>query len=54
VGADVDLRLARHAGLGGSAKFSKATVPLSVPNSSTTVSVDAGGTQIAGGLRIYF
>ena len=54
VGADVDLRLARHAALGGSAKFSKATVPLSVPNSSTTVSVDAGGTQIAGGLRIYF
>jgi hypothetical protein len=54
VGADVGLRLARHAGVGASVRFSQAIVPLMVPNSTTTVSVDAGGTQIAGGLRLYF
>jgi hypothetical protein len=54
VGADVGFRLARHAGVGASVRFSKAIVPLMVPNSTTTVSVDAGGTQIAGGLRMYF
>lgn len=54
VGADVGLRLARHAGLGASVRFSKAIGSLMVPNSTTTVSVDAGGTQIVGGLRLYF
>ncbi|MGH9140597.1 MAG: hypothetical protein ACRD2I_05585 [Vicinamibacterales bacterium] len=54
VGADVGLRLSRHAGVGASVRFSRATVSLTVPNSTTTVSADAGGTQIAGGLRMYF
>lgn len=54
VGADVGLRLARHAGVGGSVRFSKAVGSLTVPNSAAAVSVDAGGTQIAGGLRMYF
>jgi hypothetical protein len=54
VGADVGLRLARHAGVGASVRFSRAVVSLTVPNSTATVSADAGGTQIAGGLRMYF
>ena len=54
VGADVGLRLARHVGVGASVRFSKAIGSLMVPNSTATVSVDAGGTQIAGGLRMYF
>ena len=54
VGADVGLRLSRHAGVGGSVRFSKAIGSLTVPNSAAAVSVDAGGTQIAGGLRLYF
>jgi hypothetical protein len=54
VGADVGLRLARHAGVGASVRFSSAVVSLTVPNSAATVSADAGGTQIAGGLRMYF
>ena len=54
VGADVGWRLARHAGLGGLVRFSKATVSLTMPNETRTVSSDAGGVQAAGGLRLYF
>ena len=54
VGADVTLRLTQHAGVGGGARFSKATVSLGVPNSASAVSTDAGGLQLAGGLRLYF
>jgi len=53
-GADIGLRLSRHAGVGGSVRFSKAVVSLVMPNSTTTTSVDAGGVQLAGGLRLYF
>jgi hypothetical protein len=53
-GADVGVKLSRHAGLGASVRFSKATVSLTVPNSTSTVSMDVGGTQLAGGLRLYF
>jgi hypothetical protein len=48
------MRLARHAGVGASVRFSRANVSLTMPNSTTTVSTDAGGTQLAGGLRLFF
>jgi hypothetical protein len=53
-GADVTVRLSRHAGVGGGVRFSKATVDVSVPNGGGTVSLDAGGTQAVGGLRLSF
>jgi hypothetical protein len=53
-GVDVGWRLSQHAGIGGGARFSRAKVSLAMPNSTTTVSVDAGGVQLAGGLRLYF
>jgi Outer membrane protein beta-barrel domain len=53
-GADVGMRLARHAGLGASVRFSKASLSLTMPNSTNTVSMDVGGTQIAGGVRFWF
>jgi hypothetical protein len=53
VGADIGLRLWRHAGVGGAVRFTRASVSLAIPN-GTAVSSDAGGTQIAGGLRLYF
>lgn len=52
-GADVGVRLSHHAGLGGGVRFSRAVVDLAVPNGAT-VSSDAGGAQVAGGLRLYF
>jgi hypothetical protein len=54
VGADVGLRLARHAGVGASVRFSTAVASLTVPNNTAAVSADSDGTQIAGGLRVYF
>jgi hypothetical protein len=53
-GADVGMKLARHAGLGASVRFSKASVSLTMPNSTNTVSMDVGGTQLAGGVRLWF
>jgi hypothetical protein len=53
-GADVGLKLARHAGLGASVRFSKASVSFTMPNSTNTVSMDVGGTQLAGGVRVWF
>jgi hypothetical protein len=53
-GVDVSVRLSRHAGLGGGVRFSKATIDMTVPNGGGTVSVDAGGAQAIGGLRLYF
>ena len=53
-GADVGMKLARHAGLGASVRFSKASASLTMPNSTNTVSMDVGGTQLAGGVRFWF
>jgi hypothetical protein len=53
-GADVGMRLARHAGVGASVRFSRANVSLAMPSGTATVSMDAGGTQVTGGLRLYF
>jgi hypothetical protein len=53
-GVDVSVRLSRHAGLGGGVRFSRATVNVVVPNGGGTVSLDAGGAQAIGGLRLNF
>jgi hypothetical protein len=53
-GADVGLKLSSHAGLGACVRFSKATVEMTLPNSTTAVSTAAGGALIAGGLRLWF
>jgi hypothetical protein len=54
VGADTSWRLSRHAGLGVSARFSRATLSPAMPDGTAPVSIDAGGVQLAGGLRLYF
>ena len=53
-GADVGMRLSRHAGVGGLVRFSRARIPFVLPNGGTTVTSDAGGVQVAGGVRLYF
>ena len=52
-GADVGIRLSSHAGVGALVRFSRARIPFVVPD-GTTVTSDAGGIQVAGGLRLYF
>jgi hypothetical protein len=54
VGVDVGRRFTHHAGIGGGARFSRAVVRLTMPDGGATVSADAGGAQLAGGLRLYF
>lgn len=53
-GVDVAKRLSRHAGIGGGARWVMAKTSLTLPNSTTVVTVDAGGAQLSGGLRLYF
>jgi hypothetical protein len=53
-GADVGLRLSRHAGIGGLVRFSRARIRFVLPNGGTTATSDAGGVQVAGGVRLYF
>lgn len=52
VGADILWMFSRHVGLGGLVRFSRAQVDLDV--NGRTLSVDAGGVQAGGGLRIGF
>jgi hypothetical protein len=47
--ADVTYRLGRHVGLGGGVMFSRASVAL-----DDTVTVDAGGPHVGGGIRFRF
>ena len=53
VGAGVAYRFNERIGFGLQGRFSRATVEL-VPAGQDPVQIDAGGFQIAGGLRIYF
>lgn len=53
-GADVGVRLLRNVGIGWLVRYSKAAMEFAVPNSSVTVKADAGGLQLAGGVRLYF
>lgn len=53
VGADVMWMFSRNVGAGGLIRFSRASVDLDAP-ASRTVSVDAGGLFVGGGLRLAF
>jgi opacity protein-like surface antigen len=53
VGADVMWLFSRYLGAGGVVRFSKATVDLDLPD-NRTLSVDAGGPYVGGGVRILF
>jgi hypothetical protein len=53
-GVDVAYRVSRSVGIGGLLRFSRATVDLLLAGSASSVSVDAGGPQVAGGVRFYF
>ena len=53
VGADVLWMFSRSIGAGGLVRFSRASVDLGAPN-NRSVSVDAGGVSVGGGLRVVF
>jgi hypothetical protein len=53
-GADVGVRVSRNVGIGWLVRYSKAVMEFAVPNSTATVKADAGGLQLAGGVRLYF
>jgi hypothetical protein len=52
VGADVSWMFSKHVGAGGVVQFTRATVKEKVGD--RTVSIDAGGAQAGGGLRLVF
>ena len=54
VGAGVGYRFTDSIGVGLTGRFSRATIELVPQTGADTVEVDAGGFQVAGGLRIYF
>jgi hypothetical protein len=54
VGGDVSYFFTRVVGIGGFARFSRATVSLDDPLSGLPVDVKAGGFQAGGGLRLKF
>jgi len=53
VGADVLWMFSRSVGVGGLVRFSRASVDLDAPG-NRTVSVDAGGLHVGGGVRVVF
>ena len=53
VGVDVGFYFSKNVGVGGMARFSRATVDFNSVNGGI-VSMDAGGLQLGGGLRVRF
>jgi hypothetical protein len=61
-GVDIGVMLARNIGVGVLFRFSRATLTLPLsptpatvpPQPDSSVTVNAGGPQVAGGLRFYF
>lgn len=53
IGASLDYRLGGSFGLGAQVRFSRGTAELA-PVAGQTLSIDAGGLQVGGGLRIFF
>jgi hypothetical protein len=51
-GTDVRWMFTRHIGVGGLVRYTRASVDLT--RSGRTVKVDAGGTQVGGGIRLTF
>jgi opacity protein-like surface antigen len=53
IGAALDYRLGKSFGLGAQARFSRATAKLA-PEGGSTIQIDAGGFDVAAGVRVYF
>ena len=53
VGADVTWTLTRSVGVGGVIRFARATVDLDAAG-GRTISIDAGGPYVGGGIRFFF
>ena len=53
-GADVGVRLSKNVGVGGLVRFSRTSIEFPLPGATTNVKSDAGGVQVAGGLRLFF
>jgi hypothetical protein len=53
-GVDIGVTLARNFGVGVLFRFSRATLTLPLTGSDAGVAVDAGGPQLAAGLRFHF
>ena len=53
VSGDVGVRLGQHVGVGGVVRFSRASIALAAAN-GVSVTADAGGIQLGGGLRLFF
>lgn len=54
VGAGVAYRFSQSVGFGVQGRFSRATIELVPASGADTVEFDAGGLQVAAGIRIYF
>jgi hypothetical protein len=54
VGADATWLFTRSVGVGGVVRFTRATLELDSPANAGTVSLDLGGLQFGGGLRLRF
>jgi hypothetical protein len=54
VGVDVGYKLSPNLGVGGLVRYSRATLSFPLTGSAANVAVDAGGLQVAGGVRFYF
>lgn len=54
VGAGVAYRFSKSVGFGVQGRFSRASIELVPESGQETVKLDAGGLQVAGGLRIFF
>ena len=53
-GADIGVKLSKSVGVGGLVRFSRASLSFPLPGAATSVSADAGGLQVGGGLRLFF
>jgi hypothetical protein len=54
VGADVGFKISRNIGVGGPVRFARASFSLPLTGSASNISVEAGGVQVGGGLRLFF
>lgn len=54
VGADVAVLFSPRVGVGGLVRYSQGTIDFLGTDGATTLSVDVGGLQVGGGLRLFF
>jgi len=54
VGADIGVKLSKNVGVGGLVRFSRASVTFPLARTTSGVTTDVGGPQVAGGVRFFF